>query len=272
MSWLFSQALVAEYSAASSSDGEQSAQLNVMPTQHKFWRNDKTMEFSRLSQFGLTLNLLTESRGAELLMSYLEAFPARTLALQERAPESQESEADCGRKWRGSLAKYDPVSRSLKTAQLSLIEDLTGCSLTLPRWGLMRNGECYPQPMLVHPTCESESGLWQTLTADDAHDRVNGKWNSRGEPKLSAQVKLYPTICARDYRYPGKSRMERTGGKQGEVLPQVIGGPLNPTWAEWFMGWPIGWTEFDPSATGKFPYAQQQHSVCSQKEPELSES
>src|SRR5687768_17477186 len=54
MSWLFSQALVEEYSAASCSDGEQSAQLNVMPTQHKFWRNDKTMEFSRLSQFGLT--------------------------------------------------------------------------------------------------------------------------------------------------------------------------------------------------------------------------
>ncbi len=35
MSWLFSQALVAEYSAANCSDGEPSAQLNVMPTQQQ---------------------------------------------------------------------------------------------------------------------------------------------------------------------------------------------------------------------------------------------
>ena len=39
------------------SDGEQFAQLNVMPTQAKFWRKDKMMEFSNLSRFGLTLQL-----------------------------------------------------------------------------------------------------------------------------------------------------------------------------------------------------------------------
>ena len=35
--------------------------------------------------------------------------------------------------------------------------------------------------------------LWQTPVADDAVERANGKWNSRGEPKLSAEVKLWPT-------------------------------------------------------------------------------
>ncbi len=54
MSWLFSQALAEEYSADTSLAGEQFAQLNVMPTPHKFSRNDKTMEFSSLSRFGLT--------------------------------------------------------------------------------------------------------------------------------------------------------------------------------------------------------------------------
>jgi len=48
MSWLFSQALVAEYSAATSSAGEPSAPLSVMPTPHRFWRNDKPMDCSRL--------------------------------------------------------------------------------------------------------------------------------------------------------------------------------------------------------------------------------
>lgn len=81
MSWLFSQALVEGYSADICSDGVPSAQLNVMPTPHKFWRNDKTIEFSNLSRFGLTLQLLTENRGKELLMLFLEDFRAKTSVL-----------------------------------------------------------------------------------------------------------------------------------------------------------------------------------------------
>lgn len=91
MTWLFSQAMVkacasshclpgpvAASSAGTCSDGQPSAQLNVMPTQHKFWHNDKTMEPSSLSRFGLTCAVLTEDRGQELLTSYLAGFRART--------------------------------------------------------------------------------------------------------------------------------------------------------------------------------------------------
>jgi hypothetical protein len=53
--------------------------------------------------------------------------------------------------------------------------------------------------------------------------------------------------------------MERTGGSQGEPLPQQVGGPLNPDWVEWLMGWPIGWTALQPLATDKFREWQQQH-------------
>lgn len=87
MSWLFSQALVAEYSHLISWDGEQCAQLNVMPTPHKFWRNDRMMEFSKLSQFGLTLQLLTENHGKELLTLYLAAFRVKTFHPQEKAQD-----------------------------------------------------------------------------------------------------------------------------------------------------------------------------------------
>ncbi|MFJ2457994.1 hypothetical protein ACIOVC_05495 [Pseudomonas neuropathica] len=38
------------------------------------------------------------------------------------------------------------------------------------------------------------------------------------------------------------------------------GGHLNPEWAEWLMGWPIGWTDLRPLATDKFQSWQQQHS------------
>lgn len=32
-------------------------------------------------------------------------------------------------------------------------------------------------------------------------------------------------------------------------LNDQIGGQLNPTWVEWLMGFPIGWTELNASET-----------------------
>lgn len=114
MSWLFSQALAEEYSEGISLAGEQYAQLNVMPTQHKFSRNDKTMEFSALSRFGLTCAVLTESRGEGLLMSYLAGFHARTLAQMVMVPASMDAVLDCGQKWRESSVRYDLHSSAWK--------------------------------------------------------------------------------------------------------------------------------------------------------------
>jgi hypothetical protein len=287
MSWLFSRALVAEYSAASSLDGEQFAPLSVMPTQHKFWRNDKTMEFSRLSQFGLTCAALTESRGAELLTSFLAAFPARTLAQPERAQESRETAADYGKSSLGLLARYDPVSCLWKTAQCSLFADSELSLETWPRWGSMLNGECYQQPMLELPTCEKGSGFWPTPCADDTADRAvpaTVHISKTGLPKyvapngvksmmrLSQAVRMWPTPAARDYRSPNKKPYsERGGGKKGEQLPNAVGGTLNPAWVEWLMGWPLGWTDLKPLATDKSHCAPPQHSVYLQNEPELAE-
>jgi hypothetical protein len=82
MSWLFSQALVEEYSEASSLDGEQSAQSSGSHTQQAYCAPDKMTAFSRLSQFGMTYKPLTESHGQALLMSYLAAFHAKTSQLR----------------------------------------------------------------------------------------------------------------------------------------------------------------------------------------------
>jgi hypothetical protein len=29
-------------------------------------------------------------------------------------------------------------------------------------------------------------------------------------------------------------------------MARPLGGPLNPTWVEWLMGWPIEWTDLEP--------------------------
>jgi hypothetical protein len=82
MSWLYSQALVEEYLGENSLDGAQSAPLNGSRTQQAYCAPDKMMDFSRLSQFGMTYKPLTENRGEELLTLYLADFRAKTSVLR----------------------------------------------------------------------------------------------------------------------------------------------------------------------------------------------
>lgn len=165
MSWLYSRALVGEYSGASCSGGELSVPLSVMPTPHRFWLNDKTTECSSLSRFGLTCAVLTESRGAELLTLFLAGSPAPTYPQREEAQGLTERNPGFGEKWPALLAKFDPASCSWKTAQCSLFADLEQYLETWPRWGSMRNGECFQRQNSAHLTSENESGLWPTPDA-----------------------------------------------------------------------------------------------------------
>ena len=61
---------------------------------------------------------------------------------------------------------------------------------------------------------------------------------------------LWPTPASRDFRHPNAlSFAERGGGSKGEQLPNAAGGPLNPDWVEWLMGFPIGWTRIPAGAS-----------------------
>jgi hypothetical protein len=194
MSWLFSQALVEAFSEASSLDGEPCAPLSVMPTPHKFWRNDKTMEFSKLSQFGLTCAVLTEDHGEELLTSFLAVSLARTSAQPAEGRGSTGPSLDSGLNLHGSLARFDLDSSSWKTPQCSLIEGWDEFSETWPAWGSMRNGVSWGRTMPELPTSESGSGSWPTPT-------VNGNYNRKGLSSqsgdgLATAVANFPTPTA----------------------------------------------------------------------------
>jgi len=285
MSWLFSQALVAEYLAGTCSDGEQSSQLNVMPTPHKFWRNDKTMDCSNLSRFGLMCAVLTANRGAELLTLYRADSLARISALREKAQELPASAADSGNSLRGSLAKYDRDSHTLKTAQHSLLEDSTLCCVTLPRSGSMRNGAVYQREKLAHrmsvigcgyslptPTasampCEGTVRImrknWQEgrFTLEEA-SAIAGKDVRKAQGKVPEMK--YPTPQASDNRNRGTKNTpaiaRRIEAEKQVMLFMTLDGPMNPTFPEWLMGWPIGWTGLEPLETGKFREWQRKHS------------
>jgi hypothetical protein len=229
MSWLFSQALVAEYLEDNSLDGEQCAPLNVMPTPRPFWRNDKTMDVLNRSPFGLTWKPLTESRGKELLTWFRAGFPARTLVQQAKEQESKANDQAYGQSLHASLAKYDPDSCSWKTHQYSLLGDLIEFSGTWPRWGLMRDGGILPQEMKV-PLLQGADYLLPAPTKSIG--KRGWGFSKTGKPRYSKQ-------------------------RQENAL--LFGYKPHPNVLEWSMGWPITWTLLEPLATDKFQQWLQQH-------------
>jgi hypothetical protein len=266
MSWLFSQALVEEYSAATSSDGEQSAPLSGNPMQLAYLPPDKMTAFSRISRFGMTFKPLTEKLGQDVLTSYLEDFPVRTFLPLDEALASKEPDRECGSTWPESLAKYDPDTSTWRTAQFSLLEDCTEFSGTWPRWGLMRDGVSYQQRMLVRHTKETESGFWRTPQAQEgmrgvykSAEAINAHLNRGHQLSLSNQVvhrHLWPTPTAHNAK---ETNAPSESQRNTPTLAAQAGGTLNPTWVEWLMGWPLGWTDLKRLEMDKYQLWQQQH-------------
>ena len=253
MSWLFSRALAEAFSEENSWDGEPFAQLNVMPTPAKFSRNDKTMEPLSLSRFGLTLQLLTESRGEELLTWYREGFHAKTYPAQAKAQELAANEADFGNKWRELSMKYSRNSHTWKIHRSLFPEVLSPSSVTLPKWGLMRSGVVYQRLSAVQTMREIESGLLlatPTATANQA-DAAMRKWPSCRRYQDALWLPTPTAHNAKEGGYPAEhTRNTPTFGAR-------LGGRPHPLFNEWMMGWPLGWTDLKPLATGKFPFVPQ---------------
>jgi hypothetical protein len=228
MSWLYSQALVEEYLGASCLDGEQSALSNGSHTQQAYCAPDKMTAFLKVSQSGMTFKPLTESLGEKLLTSYLAGFHAKISLPQEKAQELMESGQECGNKWQELFAKYSQNMFMWKTPQCLLGEDSEQFLGTWPRWGSMRNGECFQQPKLGQGIEGKGSGLWPTPTTPSGGGNCGG------------------------------SGAYKNALKNGTHIPHSI----NPNLYEWLMGWPQGWTDLKPLEMGKCLFAQQKHGTC----------
>ena len=368
------------------------------------------MHSACLSAIGPTSHVTPTSRRWLRVTSPLPTYgaaasPARTSQSPARAQVSTTASVPpSGGPGSGWCAWYDPASSSWRTWQLSLLGGWETYSGAFPKQGTMRSGRLSGRstwalrtegfgssssPTIGTPTAAmkvrsgpyakgrlpnpAEMVTWQMPVADDSVARVRGKMNSRGEPKLSAQVML-PTPSATPYgsnqgggmgrvgpARPSLSSMAKSGmwptptagdskasgsrntpqskahsgtsltdwvrgdggagrttwptprasdaerGGRGELLhivkgasgprgrlwptPRVsmvhgpserevregdpkrrletavlvppwrpidvptTGGQLNPTWVEWLMGFPLGWTACDASATPSSPSA-----------------
>jgi hypothetical protein len=294
MSWLFSQALVEEFSEAICLDGEQSAQLSGNNTPQAYCAPDKMTGFSRLSRFGMTYAPLMETRGEELLTLYRAGFHAKTSPQRGGGLALMESEAECGEKWRGSFTKFDQDTSLWKTHQCSLLGDLDEFLETWPQWGLMRNGECWEQQTLAQTTRGTGFGFVpngvdyfhtpnttgldggsnsrkalrkRLLPTPDASQRgptkdYNPQAKSQSGRTLQTFAAKFPTPQSNDaknavVRHRTKSLQVMLGGTIATDNPELIGGQLNPMWVEWLMGWPLGMTDLKPLVMDKSPSVPQ---------------
>ena len=281
MSWLFSRALVEAFSAATSLDGAPSAPSSGSPTPQAYLPPDRMTAFSRPSRFGMTFAPLTDDHGAAVLTSFLEAFPAKTSASQAKAPALTESAAACGPTWRASLARFSPATSSWKTAQRSLLGDSDECSVIWPRSGMTAAGQCWELPTLERRTSGTDSGSSPRFptplvggTGPSTHGQISGqfrtqlaaafaKWptptvcgnyNRKGASPTSGDGLATAVLkCATPTASPWRSgkASKETMERNSRPLSEQIGGSLNPTWVEWLMGWPLGWTDLKPLAMDK---------------------
>jgi hypothetical protein len=122
-----------------------------------------------------------------------------------------------------------------------------------PRSGLFANGTPYQLPQLVPPINEIEYGLFvheveccMDMDCTCRPKRMKCPTPTAGDAKSSgsrnlAGSKAHAGVSLTDFVRFGNSQTAREG--------QTTGGSLNPTWVEWLMGFPSGWTDCDASET-----------------------
>ena len=90
---------------------------------------------------------------------------------------------------------------------------------------------------------------WPTPTAQDAENNAGSSQFNRNSLPLNAAVQMWAIPTSHDYKVGRTSTMGRQLTREvwdGEgFLPGLSSpksGSLNPTWVEWLMGYPLGWT------------------------------
>ena len=296
MSWHYLRELEGESLEDICSGGELLQPLKSKITHAEFYCNGKLMDSYLDSLSGTTSAHSMANLGQGKSMSSQVDFLVRTSVPQEKEQDLKEKDRDSGEKWRGSFVKYDLDTSLWRTHQCSLLGDLELFSENWPQWGLMRDGECWEQQTLAQTIRGTESGL-SPNGVDYFHTPnttgLDGGSNSR--KALRKREEMWPTPVHSEARQGLQIRREGKKGTQTSLSTAVLtwptprtkgmcggsgswdllnknttveearlmgagnGGQLNPTWVEWLMGWPLGWTDLKPLVMDKSPCVPQPH-------------
>ena len=98
---------------------------------------------------------------------------------------------------------------------------------------------------------------WPTPRAQSSTGKSNPP-NRQGAADLQTMVALFPTpttgagLNGGTGNFQQLQKLKETGvitEEERRSMSQGNGGQLNPTWVEWIMGFPIGWTDLNASET-----------------------
>jgi DNA (cytosine-5)-methyltransferase 1 len=111
--------------------------------------------------------------------------------------------------------------------------------------------------MRGNPTLLGAALMWPTPRASEAAHSGRRSTNHNGQVGLSEAVQRFPTPTVAMHKGSSKNAMTRQTGASREndrldyaiEQGQIANGRLNPTWVEWLMGFPLGWTDLGPSET-----------------------
>ena len=271
----YSQESEGGYLQTSFLDIDPSWQSNGSHTLAKFSENEQQKDGSPICKCGKgTFDCSIHPSTPEKWIASMQGSLAKTLALLEsrqaylREPDLVFTEKSCV-----LLTSFDPVTSSWKTSQQSFLTDSEPFSETWPRWGMTQDGCAYAHPMSERRITETDGLHWPTVgvrgfTNDgdlmalgkkcDSLEEMNGM-AYRAAKKKKAQY--WPTPTRRDYKGPNspKGLTRKDGRSRMDQLPNAAGGQLNPTWVEWLMGFPIGFTNSKDSVMPKSRSRQQLH-------------
>ncbi len=87
--------------------------------------------------------------------------------------------------------------------------------------------------------------------------RIEGEGSAkRGRAAEDGAALAYASRAGDGERGQTDTKRATRPGAGGPTLNEAVGlGPLNPTWVEWLMGFPSGWTDSSPSVTPSSPNA-----------------
>lgn len=191
------------------------------------------------------------------LMSSAEVSRAKTSQWPESEAALMLSGVVYGLNTTVSLASLDLGASSWKTHQACLVSGWEEFSETWPRAGMMRNGTVYPQTASAPLMRGTGHGSLPTPTKTDFKSEcMSPELVARRAGESKRGVRLTEFLHRRNLPTPMRgndhwgARLDEWGGSSNPFRGTELGQlRLNPCWVEELMGFPIGWSELEPSET-----------------------
>jgi hypothetical protein len=198
------------------------------------------------------------------------SFSADFLAshtVQPGSEKAQQMTVISGRNISALLTSADPIGLLVKMCLESEQPYSTKCYLTWKVWNTPQSHLIFRLAASMPHTYAGEFSLLPTpKVARGGYQYQPGSKKKNYTLEGLAQMGMLPTPQARDWKgKPGPNYKTKSLNEvitEMEMLPtptanrwsglqshgkNAILGPLNPEFVEWLMGFPIGWTELEPS-------------------------